>query len=119
MDTQINLQDSFDSLQQSATGLSLLQAAIYENGRAHFVFSDNTSVILHEGGDCVTFFSKAGHKTRSLVKFVVNSTAKNDQQGVLNQLDKLIVALKFFNLYTHTALNFKRVDIKLDEVTLF
>jgi hypothetical protein len=38
----------------------------------------------------------------------VNSTAKNDHTGVLNQLDKLVVALKFYNLYSVTGLNFKR-----------
>jgi len=59
-------------------------ALLYYDGRAHFVFTDNTAIILHEGGDCVSFFSKAGYKTRSLIKFVVNSTAKNDHTGVLN-----------------------------------
>ena len=66
------------------TPISLTAAVLYRDSRAHFVFSDNTAIILHEGGDCVTFFSKAGHKSRCLVKFVVNSTAKNDHTGVLN-----------------------------------
>lgn len=85
-----------------------MSAVLYDDGRGHFAFTDNTAIILHEGGDCVTFFSKAGHKTRSLIRFVVNSTAKNDHTGVLNQLDKLVVALKFYNLYSVTGLNFKR-----------
>lgn len=93
-------------------------AALYDDGRGHFVFTDNTAIILHAGGDCATFFSKAGYKTRSLIKFVVNSTAKNDHTGVLNQLDKLAVTLKFFNLYSQTGLNFRRVDMKLDEVSI-
>ena len=83
------------------------------------MFNDNTAIILHQGGDCATFFSKAGYKTRSLVKFVVNSTAKNDQTGVLNALDKLAVTLKFFNIYSMTGINLKRVDLKLEEVSLF
>lgn len=64
--------------------VALISAVLYQDSRAHLVFSDNTAVILHEGGDCVTFFSKAGHKQRCLVRFVVNSTTKNDHTGVLN-----------------------------------
>jgi len=81
--------------------LQLQTAALYVDGRAHFVFSDNTAIILHTKGDCVTFFSKSGAKTRSLVNYVVNSTAKTDQSGgVSYSLDKLAVAIKFFNYYT-------------------
>jgi len=53
---------------------------------------------LHSKGDCVTFFSKNGTKTRSLLNYVVNSTAKTEQTGgVPHQLDKLAVAIKFYN----------------------
>ena len=37
--------------------LSLVSAVIYEDKRAHFVFSDKTAMILHPNGDCFTLFS--------------------------------------------------------------
>ena len=40
--------------------LSLSEAAIYEDKRAHFVFSDKSGMILHPNGDCFTLFSKNG-----------------------------------------------------------
>ena len=58
--------------------LQLQTAALFADGRAHFVFSDNTALILHTRGDCATFYSKSGTKTRSLLNYVVNSTAKTD-----------------------------------------
>jgi hypothetical protein len=50
----------------------LAKALIYEDGRAHFVFSDRTAVILHPKGDCFTYFTKTGQKIRQLVKYAVN-----------------------------------------------
>ena len=44
--------------------LSLTQAAIYEDKRAHFIFSDKTALILHQNGDCFTLFSRNGQKNR-------------------------------------------------------
>jgi len=38
------------------TGIQLKTALIYEDSRAHFVFSDKTAVILHAKGDCFTYF---------------------------------------------------------------
>ena len=40
------------------------QAVVYWNDRAHFVFSDKTSLILHPGGDCFTYFKSNGQKVR-------------------------------------------------------
>ena len=69
--------DEFENAKRD-TQLQISTAVIYEDNRAHVVFSDNTALILHTKGDCVTFFSKNGTKTRALVRFVVNSTAKSD-----------------------------------------
>jgi hypothetical protein len=83
------------------------------------VFTDNTALIVHPQGNCLTFFSKAGHKTRALSKFVVNSTAKNDHTGCLFQQDKLAVCLKFYNQYTRHQLLIKRPDQEMAQVGLF
>ena len=65
----------------------------------------------------MTFFSKSGAKTRSLINFVVNSTAKNDQSGgVANSLDKLAVAMKFFNHFTKGAPLISRHDFNNHEL---
>ena len=70
--------------------LSLSEAAIYEDKRAHFVFSDKSGLILHPNGDCFTLFAKNGQKNRQLVKFATNSAAKETSAGAL---DKLMLAL--------------------------
>ena len=76
--------------------LSLSEAAIYEDKRAHFVFSDKSGMILHPNGDCFTLFAKNGQKNRQLVKYATNSAAKETSTGAL---DKLMLALQFFNTY--------------------
>ena len=40
------------------------RAVAFEDGRSHFLFSDNTSLILHPGATCFTYFGKAGRKLR-------------------------------------------------------
>ena len=47
--------------------ISLQSAVIYDDKRAHFVFSDKTALILHPNGDCVTLFTRNGQKVRQLV----------------------------------------------------
>lgn len=44
--------------------LDLVRGVIYEDSRAHFVFSDKTAIILHPKGDCFTYFARNGAKTR-------------------------------------------------------
>lgn len=73
---------------------------IFEDSRAHFVYSDKTALILHPKGDCFTYFSKNGQKTRQLVKYAINNSAKEAGSGVLN---KLILALQFYNTYCDVA----------------
>lgn len=101
------------------------KAVCYEDKRAHFVFSDGTSLVLHPGGTCFTYFSKSGKKSRQLVKFAVNHLAKEDDtvsQSVASQshrslaqtqasqtarqmeasvgpLEKLLLAISLFNTY--------------------
>ena len=83
-------------LKQQDDVITLTQAAIYEDKRAHFVFSDKTGLILHPNGDCFTMFAKSGMKNRQLVRYATNSAAKETSSG---GLDKLLLALQFFNTY--------------------
>lgn len=69
---------------------------IYDDRRAHFVFSDKSALILHPNGDCFTLFSRNGQKLRQLVKYATNSAAKETSTGALS---KLVLALQFFNSY--------------------
>ncbi len=55
---------------------ALKTALLFEDSRAHFVFTDSTAIILHSKGDCFTYFDKTSAKTRQLVKFAVNSAAR-------------------------------------------
>ena len=71
-------------------------AVIYDDKRAHFIFSDRSAMILHPNGDCFTLFSRNGQKIRQLVKYATNSAAKETSSGALS---KLILALQFFNSY--------------------
>lgn len=77
--------------------ISLSQAVIYDDKRAHFIFSDKTALILHPNGDCFTLFSRNGQKIRQLVRYATNSAAKETSSGALS---KLILALQFFNSYS-------------------
>ncbi len=114
--TESDLYSQFE-MSRKDNALQLSKATMFCDQRAHFVFSDNTALILHQKGDCVTFFSKSGAKTRSLINFVVNSTAKNDKSGGVNlALDKLAVAIKFFNQYTKGAPLISREDLNDYEV---
>ena len=70
--------------------ISLSQAVIYDDKRAHFIFSDKTALILHPNGDCFTLFSRNGQKIRQLVRYATNSAAKETSSGALS---KLILAL--------------------------
>lgn len=76
--------------------ISLTSAVIYDDKRANFVFSDRSALILHPNGDCFTLFSRNGKKVRQLVRYATNSAAKETGQGALN---KLVLALQFFNTY--------------------
>ena len=69
---------------------------IYDDKRAHFIFSDKSAMILHPNGDCFTLFSRSGQKIRQLVRYATNSAAKETSTGALS---KLILALQFFNSY--------------------
>ena len=69
---------------------------LFDDNRANFVFSDKSALILHPNGDCFTLFSKNGQKMRQLVRYATNSAAKSTSSGALN---KLILALQFFNTY--------------------
>ena len=53
-------------------------------------------MILHPNGDCFTLFARNGQKNRQLVRFATNSAAKETSSGAL---DKLLLALQFFNTY--------------------
>lgn len=53
-------------------GFGIHSAVGYEDGRTHFVFTDQSSLILHPKGDCFTYFRKDGKKLRQLVKFAIN-----------------------------------------------
>ena len=71
-------------------------AVVYDDKRAHFVFSDKTALILHPNGDCVTLFARNGQKIRQLVRYATNSAAKESQSGALS---KTLLALQFYNTY--------------------
>lgn len=64
------------------------------------MFSDKTSLILHPKGDCFTYFRKDGKKLRQLVKFAINQSLKTDQNQRGGPLEKLMLALQFFNTYS-------------------
>jgi hypothetical protein len=86
---------------------------LFEDSRAHFVFSDKTGLILHPRGDCFTYFAKNGYKTRQLTSYAVNSSAKESAAG---SLDKLLIALQFYNTYSDEP-NFTRDELLDDVVT--
>ena len=44
--------------------ISLENGVIFEDNRAHFVFSDKTALVLHPRGDCFTYYARNGQKTR-------------------------------------------------------
>jgi len=90
------LNSSSATLQRDDDSVSLTSAVLYDDKRAHFVFSDRTAMILHPNGDCFTLFARNGSKIRQLVKYATNSAAKETSSGALS---KLILALQFFNSY--------------------
>jgi hypothetical protein len=49
---------------KNETSFNITQAVCFSNGRAHFVFSDKTSLILHPKGECFTYFQSNGKKLR-------------------------------------------------------
>ena len=51
-------------MQGNQGGFGIESALCYADGRAHFVFTDKTSIILHPRGDCFTYFRKDGKKVR-------------------------------------------------------
>ena len=53
--------------------MSIEEAVLYEDSRGHFIYSDKSALILHPSGDCFTFFSADGRKTRMLTKFAVKN----------------------------------------------
>lgn len=76
--------------------VALKQALMYRDSRCHFVYSDNTGLILHPGAQCFTYFDKSGTKTRFLSRFAINSGARENSRGTLN---KLLVALRWHNIH--------------------
>lgn len=60
--------------------------------RGHFIFNDKSAIILHPGGgECFTYFTPDGKKTRMLTKFAIKKTD--------SILDKLLLAIQFVNTY--------------------
>lgn len=80
-------------------GFGIVSAVGYEDGRTHFAFTDQTSLILHPQGDCFTYFRKDGKKLRQLVKFAINKSVSDLSSGA-GPLQKLSLALKLFNTYS-------------------
>jgi hypothetical protein len=64
---------------------------MHEDGRAHLIFNDKSAIILHPGGECFTYFTPDGKKTRMLSKFAIK---KAD-----SILDKLILSIQFVNTF--------------------
>ena len=83
----------------AAPGFGIESAVCFVDGRAHFVFSDKTSLILHPKGDCFTYFRRDGKKLRQLVKFAINKSV-SDADGGAGPLQKLLLALKLYNTYS-------------------
>lgn len=75
-----------------------MSAVGYLDGRCHFVFTDQTSLILHPKGDCFTYFRKDGKKLRQLVKFAMSKTVSDKEVGT-GPLPKLLLALQLYNTY--------------------
>ena len=59
----------------------IVRAVVYEDGRSNYVYSDNTSLILHPKGECFTYYASSGKKLRQLSKFAVNHM--KDDKGSL------------------------------------
>lgn len=83
----------------SEPGFGIESAVCFADERAHFVFSDKTSLILHPKGDCFTYFRKDGKKLRQLVKFAINKSVSDPDAGG-GPLEKLLLALKLYNTYS-------------------
>lgn len=83
----------------AAPGFGIETAVSYADGRAHFVFTDKTSLILHPKGDCFTYFRRDGKKLRQLVKFAINKSVSDSDIGA-GPLQKLLLALKLYNTYS-------------------
>ena len=58
--SQFDQAAQLSSSQEEDQTISLTQAVIYDDKRAHFIFSDKTALILHPNGDCFTLFSRNG-----------------------------------------------------------
>ena len=71
-------------------GFGIESALYHEDGRAHYVFTDKTSLIIHPNGDCFTYFKKDGKKLRQLVKFAISG----------DPLEKLLLAIQLYNTYS-------------------
>ena len=72
--------------------IAIEEALIYEDMRGHFIFNDKSALILHPGGgDCFTYFTPDGKKTRMLTKFAIK---KAD-----SILEKLLLAINFVNTF--------------------
>jgi hypothetical protein len=79
-------------VQQEQPGFGIETALCYQDGRAHFIFTDKTSLILHSKGDCFTYFRKDGKKLRQLVKFAITKSVQ-DTSSSSGPLSKLLLAL--------------------------
>eukprot|EP00347_Sterkiella_histriomuscorum_P020126 403339009 len=104
---KLHLTEKFDSLLktqiQNKNKLLLEQALAYEDGRSHYIFNDQTAIILHPKGDCFTYFSREGKKSRQLVKYAVSSSVRElENSSVVKGFtiqDKLVLAVQFHNTY--------------------
>ena len=88
----------YQSNQRGQGGFGIESALCYADGRAHFVFTDKTSIILHPKGDCFTYYRKDGKKVRQLIQYAINNQAKVDS-FTGGPLDKLCLAAQLFNTY--------------------
>jgi hypothetical protein len=59
--------DQFDQLESQRPKVvttAIEEAVLHEDSRAHFIYSDKSALIMHPNGDCFTYFSADGRKTR-------------------------------------------------------
>ena len=109
--SQFEQNSSYQTRIEAENKITLENGVIFDDGRTHFVFSDKTALVLHPKGDCFTYYAKNGQKTRQLVSFAVNSAARESTAG---SLDKLLIALQFYNTYCDEPI-FSRPELIAEE----
>jgi len=74
--------------------LAIASAVLFEDYRCHLTYTDGSAIILHPGGgDCFTYFSPDGKKTRMLSRYAVKKGATD------KVLEKLTLAIDFVNTF--------------------